>query len=130
LTNNESKESGVNDITIFYRSKLSFDYELSVETLEIGNSAVIRSNKGSESECVLVGSHILNKMAKIGELGTFMSKTGCAAIFGDTNLNSENTTSKIFDIVISNSSVTDSLTLTSSNSANNVMFDKLLVRKA
>jgi hypothetical protein len=128
VTNNENGKSGVNDVTVFYKSKLSFNYAITVEELKIGNSAVILSDKGMDSESILVGSHILNSMAKVKSIAEFLQTYKCAAIFGDTNLDSNS--SKLFDIVTSKNSVTDFFTLNSSNSANTTMFfDKLLVRK-
>jgi hypothetical protein len=79
---------------------------------------------------LIVGSHILNKKANNKTVGKFMKAEGIGAIFGDTNISTKASGSlgKGFRTVESTTSVTDFLTLTSSNSAGDKMFDKLLVR--
>lgn len=59
-----------------------------------------------------------------------MEDKGIGAVFGDTNMSTKASSSLRhgFRTVESTQSVTDSWTLTSSNSASDKMFDNLLVR--
>ncbi len=129
-TNNVAKKSGVNDITLFYRSTLARSFDFQVSKLLIGNSAVISCETG-RAECRLVGSHILNKKASNKVVGKFLESKGIGAIFGDTNMSTKASSSRShgFRTIESTTSLTDFSTLTSSNSAGDKMFDKLLVRK-
>lgn len=129
-TNNAQNKSGVNDIVVFYKSSLISCYSFEVTALAIGNSAIISCDHGGSAKCLLVGSHILNTQAKNKTVGSFMKEKGIGAIFGDTNISTKASSSlgSGFQTVESTTSVTDFLTLTSSNSAGDKMFDKLLVR--
>jgi hypothetical protein len=117
----------VNDITMIYDPSLTYNYSFSVEDLAIGNAAKIVSKK--DTGCILLGCHILNKMATNQKVGTFMEDHGISALFGDTNISTTGSSLKFgFKTIESNTSLTDSLSFDFSNSASDTMFDKLLVR--
>ncbi|NOK36966.1 hypothetical protein HMI49_27550 [Corallococcus exercitus] len=130
-SNNTTKESGVNDITVIHAPSLAFNYTFSVENTGLGNAARIVCDPGTDSECTLLGCHILNSQAKNDKVGAFLKKGKVAALFGDTNMSTKSSSSLShgFTTVEGSTSVTDSLTFDFSNSASNKMFDKLLVRK-
>ncbi|NNC07678.1 hypothetical protein HJC10_33150 [Corallococcus exiguus] len=130
-TNNTNKESGINDITLIHDPSLSAHYAFSVGKTDLGNAAKIVSGSGTDSECTLLGCHILNSQANNKSVGAFLKKGKVAALFGDTNMSTKSSGSLEhgFTTIESNSSVTDSLEFDFSNSASNKMFDKLLVRK-
>lgn len=118
-----------NDITLIYDPSLTFRYSFSVKELDIGHAARIISKKGTDSECTLLGCHILNKMAHNKQVGGFLKDNKIGALFGDTNISTKGSSLSFgFETVESNTSLTDSLTFDFSNSASDSMFDKLLVR--
>jgi hypothetical protein len=118
-----------NDITLIYDPTLAFWYSFSVQDLAIGHAAVVSSKPGTDSECTLLGCHILNKMANNTQVGKFLTDNKIAALFGDTNISTKGSSLGFkFKTIESNTSLTDSLTFDFSNSASDSMFDKLLVR--
>ncbi|WP_437785664.1 hypothetical protein [Sorangium sp. So ce1097] len=127
-TNNLKDASGVNDITMLYKSDLKLRYSFDVKTSDLGNAAWISCDQG-QATCTLLGCHILNSKAKNKTVGDFMKTHKISALFGDTNMSTTGSSlGHGFNTVESHNSVTDSLEFGFSNSASNKMFDKLLVR--
>lgn len=132
LSSNEHDEkSGVNDITIVYNSSLASEYDFSIKKYLIGNAALVASSaRNGNSECKLLGCHILNSMATNQDVSKAMNDYGISALFGDTNISTQADKSlKVgFRTVESNISVTDGFHFKYSNSASDKMYDKLLIR--
>lgn len=126
-SNNNDKHSGVNDITILYRSELERSYSFKVQKTVLGNAALMSD---SAETCTISGCHILNAKATNKDVGKYLMNDKVAALFGDTNISTKaaSSLSSGFQTVESTNSLTDGLRFSFSNSAGDKLFDKLLVR--